>query len=297
MPMKKTRFFAWFATLLLLLQACTDDTALRPPKIRLSQGSNYTYKDTIGAPGQSFLTGIECTGTDNNLTNFIIQLNGQRYFDTGINTPNLYLNKAIIKGLDPTEEVEFIIRDKEGQSASTAFVLSLDPSAQFGPVEHLGPIRLGAQNNNTESFFALSTASAYTLEAAFNVQDIIDLVYYFDAEEDKNTLASPGANIASAIFPGPYGLDQWNPELKRTSRFKSTDINLTTFQSLPNDSLLLAAYGTTIGKRKAKLLSPGDTYVFNTHNNRKGLFYVHEVIGEDTGEIELSIVIQQKNEN
>ena len=111
-------------------------------------------------------------------------------------------------------------------------------------------------------------------------------------ESDENTIASPGANIDSSIFPGPGGPGNWT--VKNTARFLAPEgITGEDFSGASNDSLILFnAFEFDAGKRKAKKLQVGDIYSFVTDTEIRGMLIVNKVDGEATGYIECDIMIQ-----
>jgi hypothetical protein len=129
---------------------------------------------------------------------------------------------------------------------------------------------------------------------AYQNQSLIDLVYYFDPiTGDNNSIASPGANIDSTLFTGPWPIQSW--PVKNTTRFESATISPVSFNSSINDSLILAnTFPYASGKRKAKNLTAGNIYSFVSQTGIKGIFKVIDVSGTDAGSIKISLKIQDQ---
>nr|NQU91979.1 hypothetical protein [Bacteroidota bacterium] len=230
-------------------------------------------------------------GTSTRVTNLIIEVTSdaisQTYLDTSMNTLGFTINKSFVKGLANKEIWTFIIRDKNRLTNSTSIDICRDTATGFGPVRYIQNLMLSAQNNSDPgSFYSFESESVYTLQEAFEVQELIDLVYYFG--EDSHTMGSPGANIENGIFEGD--LQSWN--IRRTTRFIELNIPPEVFEVSTNDSLLIASYMEGSGKRKAKLLAPGMIFSFKTENLKYGIFRVIEVTGTDNGTVKIDVKVQ-----
>lgn len=270
------------------------DPSYPPPVIHFITDEGYLYSDTTLQLGASFKIGIQAQNPNVNLTNFIIRVESdvmETYLDSGMNTAVLNYQNTFTKGIKDSETWRFIIRDKDGKEANVSLVITKDNSSQYGDIIYYPSTTFGAQNNISGSFFSLSNDMIYTQVEAFNNQDRIDLCYYYDLiVTDGNTLASPGANIDDSVFPGPTGLSNWT--VRRTTRFKKTDLTAEDFMDASNDSLLIAAYGQSEGKRKAKNLLNGHIFSFKNEDGKIGLFKVNSVVGADEGTINISVKVQ-----
>jgi len=272
-----------------------EENAYPPPSIQLISNDGYVSNDTVLKLGEMFKIGIIAENPDVNLTNFIIRVESdvmETYLDSGMNTPVLNYEKTLVKGIKASEKWIFIIRDKDGKSAEISLNIQKDTSSTFGNIMYYPTVVLGAQNNTNGSFYSLTEDSVYSQPSAFNNQDKIDLCYYYDfIETDENTIASPGANIDETVYPGANGLSDWN--IRRTTRYTITDLTNSDFENAMNDSLLIAAYGQSEGKRKAKNLQGGDIFSFKNEDGKTGLFRVNSVLGADEGTIDISIKVQE----
>ena len=288
-----------FATLIVILTAILgcekEKTNYPPPSIQFITDSGFVYNDTVLALGETFKVGIIADNPNVNLTNFIIRVKSdefETYLDSGMNTPNLHFERNLVKGIKESEKWIFIIRDRDGESAEISFNVAIDSSSAYGNIFYFPSVEIDAQNNVRGSFYSLVEDSVFTLNQAFENQDKIDLCYYYDfIDTDENTIASPGANIDASVYPGENGLDNWT--IRRTTRYKLTDLTVDEFESAINDSLLIAAYGQSEGKRKAKNLQAGNIFSFKNEDRKIGLFLVNSVSGMDAGTVNISIKIQQ----
>ncbi len=291
----KKLLIIFMITITVIYSCEKKDTAYPPPSIQFISGSDYVSNDTTLKLGESFKIGIIAENPNVNLTNFIIRVESdvnEIYLDSGMNTPKLNFEKTFVKGIKTFEKWIFIIRDKDGNSAEISVNVKKDTSSAYGQINFYPTIVLGAQNNATGSFYALSEDSVYSQQNAFNNQDKIDMCYYYDfIETDENTIASPGANIDESVYPGANGLSNWT--ILKTSRFKLTDLTESDFFNATNDSLLIASYGQTEGKRKAKNLQNGNIFSFKNEDGKVGLFMVNSVSGTDEGTVDISIKVQE----
>jgi hypothetical protein len=273
-----------------------EETDYPPPSIQFISENGFVFQDTTLALGESFKVGIDAANPNVKLTNFIIKVESditETYLDSGMNTASLHYVKTLTKGIAAAEKWTFIIRDRNLKSSEISLNIKRDIHATYGDIVYFPSIEMGAQNQAmTGSFYSLTEDEIYELEAAFLHQETIDLCYFYDnIETDENTIASPGANIDASVFPGEYGLDKWT--IHRTTRFKFTDITQAEFENITNDSLIIATYGQSDGKRKAKNLQNGNIYSFKNEDGRMGLFLVNSVSGTDEGTINISIKVQE----
>lgn len=285
-----------FLLLFFVISACEKEKPNHPPpSIGFVTEGGFVYHDTTLALGESFKIGILAGNPNANLTNFIIRVESdiiETIFDSGMNTPSLHYENTFTKGIKDSEKWTFIIRDRDLKSSEISIIIKRDTSSAYGNIDYFPVVELGAQNNNTGSFYSLSKGEVYILEEAFLNQELIDLCYFYDfIDTDENTIASPGANIDESVYPGEYGLSNWTT--RRTARFKLTDITETEFENATNDSLLIAAYGQSEGKRKAKNLQSGNIFSFKNEDGKTGLFLVHSVVGTDEGTVNISIKVQE----
>jgi len=262
------------------------------PTIQLVASPGIISADTTIAVGQLMTFNIVAGNGSSNITNIIAIREGgigtsQRAFDTSMNTPQLNFTKTFTKNLAKKEYWTFIIRDRNRLSDSVSVLITLDTTAGYGPVIYYESLIMSAQNEpDPGSFFSFMSEVSYTLDAASQHQELIDLTYYYGPEE--RTMASPGANIEDDIFnPSPTG---W--ETRRTTRYIAIDLPPGAFDDAQNDSLLIASYTEGEGKRKAKHLEPESTYSFQTQDLKLGIFRVKDVEGTDAGLITLDIIIQ-----
>jgi hypothetical protein len=272
-----------------------DENDYPSPLINFINGTDYVSNDTILELGETFKVGIEASNPNVNLTNFIIRVETdgvETYLDSGMNTPELVYETFITKGIKEVEKWTFIIRDKDGKSSEIGFVITKDTVTNFGGINYYPSITMGAQSSGINSFFSLADGLTYSLEDAFNNQEIIDMCYYYDfVDTDENTIASSGANIDESVFPGDYGLDKWITH--RETRYKIADIQESDFDAATNDSLLIATYGLAEGKRKAKNLQTGSIFSFKNADGKVGLFVVNSISGTDNGEVSIKIKFQE----
>lgn len=275
--------------------ACSDEENTgQIPSLAILEGEGLVSQDTTIAPGQLMHFSVSARAGSFPLTQFLIRVisdSVQIYYDTGMYVQDLSWTGSFAKSFNDDEVWEFIVRDRYGQYASSSLNIKNDSLAGFGPVESRNHIMLGAQNNNvTGGFYSLIDQSVYFAEDAKNHQQDIEIIYYYQAE-DEHVLAAPGSNIEEDVFGEEDTPVNW--EYRNTTRYMPAGISGEQFDAIENDSLLLVSYIEGEGKRKAKLLVVGDIYSFKTQTSRFGMFRVNQLSGSETGSIEIDIKIQQ----
>jgi len=262
------------------------------PVIQFKTIEGYQYKDASFSPGVQYTVGIHATsGNGENLTNLIVESNGNRIFDKGYNQPEINEDILIVKNLDKIEILDFIIRNKSRKSDTTSLLISL-LQASNSPILRYNQIIIGAQaNSQTGNYFSYKNGQVYAQSEAFNNQLLIDVVYYYDPTGDANTFASPGANL-SGIISGTDSPEFWN--IRRTTRYSRLPLLIDDekFNKANNDSLIVANIFTD-GGRKAKQLIKNQYYGILTNENKYGLLRVESVEGEYNGTIKISTIIQK----
>jgi hypothetical protein len=284
----------------MILFSCEEEESKNygNPSIQIVSEPGFVSGDTTIAVNQIFKIKINAEFNGHNkLTNFIVKLNDERYLDLGIYQSSYDRIIEIPKGLIDVENWEFIIRDIEGNYASTGLTVYKDPNIVYGEIDEFIDIKLGAQNNTeTGSFFSFSNGNVYSLQEAYNNQEIIDLVYYYDDFEklEESIISSPGGNI-DAAFTGDYGMSNWLT--RNTIRYgrEKLPITIEQFDQANNDSLLISnSFAFESGGRKTKFLEPGDIYSFVREDNVKGIFKVVSTSGTSAGYITVDIKIQKQ---
>lgn len=269
---------------------------MAPPTICLDTSSGLLFRDTILAPGTNFSVRIVAEMGDANITNIVIKNthNGETisYFDTGVNNEQIAISKILTKNVYDSETWIFMAIDEKGGTASVSFTTICDTAAGYQDIKTYAGLILGAQNNSAYgSFLSLNSGHIWFQDDAFNVQDSVEMLYYYDSTGDANTIASPGANIGTFIYSGSTGPLNWT--IRNETRFYKTTYTATDFNNVHNDSLLLVAYDAINSKRKAKNLVPGDVFAFKTTHTKYGMFTVENVTGTDEGSLQFSIKIQK----
>ncbi len=281
--------------LISVLWSCEKTGEIKdPPRIEFIESPELTFQDSVFSTGQDMSFGIRAFAGSGNITNITIKKRTDTalaYLDTGMNTSYAECCKTFIKGFDDEEEWIFTVMDIHRMKASISLKIVRDTSNQFSVLKSYPEIIMGAQKSSLfGSFFSLKDTSVFFPDEAFLHQERIDFLYYFG--DDMNTISSPGANIEDGIFPGPQGLDQWS--VQRESRLLKMNIVVNDFESMQNDSMLIALFNEPESKRKAKNLASDDIYFFQSPDNLLGAFRVLEVNGQDTGIIRIALKIQDK---
>ncbi|MFA6482598.1 MAG: hypothetical protein WCW62_08485 [Bacteroidales bacterium] len=286
---------------LVLLISCKKENPEYPaPTIRFVTGNGLVMQDTTLLLNETLRIGLSAhTNSNQPLTHFhttLIKDSILTNIDTALYATSFNYDKEITKGIALTETRIFYVRDRDGRKSNEiSLTIRLDSLSVYGSIQYLPEVKMGAQNNDSSgSFCSLPGGKVSTTAEAFADQASVNLLYYYDLiEADKNTLASPGANLDASVFPGSSGLINWT--VKNTTRFAyQGNITPAQFDLCRNDSLIQAtSFEFETGKRKAKTLSNGQVYAFVTDTGIKGLFKITEVLGDENGTIK--IFIKMKN--
>jgi hypothetical protein len=270
------------------------------PEIKFLKSAELITSDTTLSINQKVKIGIEASSKSGapltQLTVISILDENKTSIDSGLFSNEFHYYKEITKGLAKSELWQFYVKDRDGNCSDTICLkLHLDENSGFGPIQSFENIVLGAQLYPDQgSFYSYETNQTYSISEAFNNQQMIDLLYYFDVvEADAHTIASPGANIDAAIYNSEMAPGNW--ATRTTLRFEYLpELTTADFESCTNDSLILAntfVFGS--GKRKAKNLSSGDIYAFVSETDERGIFLIQQRQGDADGFIQFSIKMQE----
>ncbi|PLX06366.1 MAG: hypothetical protein C0596_18025 [Marinilabiliales bacterium] len=287
--------------IVLIITSCQDEERFYPdPQIEFVTDANYVSGDTVLLLGDTVTIGIHAISqSDKALTHlhyFITNDSEVTRIDTGIHIDELYYSKIVVKNVYETETWSFYVRDRDGRQSDTiSITFTKGTESIYGNIRTIDNLTFGAQNNAViGSFFSFESNGIFDLQEAYQNQEKINLLYFYDfIDGDENTISSPGANIDESVYGSTYGTTQW--DIKNTTRFiYQEDILPEEFDQCQNDSLILFnTFEFITGKRKSKNLTADDIYSFVTEDGNRGLFKVNEVIGTDEGEITITIKMQE----
>ena len=264
-----------------------------PPVIGFVSDSGYLSSDTILIVGDRVQVGINATASSGNITFFQISMdNGTRsiLLDSGLNKPSLHYSINIIKSSSSFERWTFLVMDRDRNKDSIQINLGKSDSSHYGKIVTYNDIYLGAQENmDYGSFLYLSNGTVVNLHDAFQNQSLVDIIYYYGQYE--GTLSSPNEAEAPTIFAGVDGIANWT--IKNETRYDTTTLVMDDFDRASNDSLLLAVYEPTAGKRKAKYVIPGMVISFKSSAGKIGLMKIDELLPGTTGRMRCSVKVQE----
>ncbi|MBE0646509.1 MAG: hypothetical protein IH596_01875 [Bacteroidales bacterium] len=278
---------------LLILHSCKKEAASPLPDIAFKTDSGFVFQETTLPIGQTILVGISANGDETNITFFHVGWdNGQAQtlLDSGMNQSTFSYDLSITKTASVVETWEFLVMNRNRQFNSVKLILHRDSSSQYGSIQTIHDLVLGAQAYpDAGSFFSLTAKTRYFLDEAFQHQDSVDMIYYFDIYDA--TFSSPAESDAPALFTGPTGLANWT--IKNETRYDTTEIAPADFDLSLNDSLILAAYEPINLKRKAKYIEPGMVISFQDPRGKLGLIHVKEVVPGPAGYVLIDLKVQQ----
>lgn len=297
---RASRMHRWTIMCLLLglwvaiSSGCTkDNRSTLPPTIQFLHDSGYVSVDTSLIVGDHVTIGIEAQSSEANITFFQVSVNnGTRsiLLDSGLNASSLRYNLTVIKSASAYEKWTFLVMDRNRNLDSIQILLQKSDSSHYGKIKVYSQIELGAQENGTfGSFFSLHSGQVYSLAGAYQNQSLIDVIYYYGMYE--GTLSSPNESEAPSIFSGEMGIANWS--IKNETRYDTTLLTPIAFDKAQDDSLLLAVYEPTAGKRKGKFVLPGMVFSFKNYEGKIGLLKVEEVVPGTMGKMRCSIKVQE----
>jgi hypothetical protein len=210
--------------------------------------------------------------------------------DTAISLSSLNFEITTKASTTPgTEKWFYRVTDKDNETAEVSLTVTTVNSS--GPINTFTMKILGAQQSSTGSSFASASGDVYSLANAKANQTLIDWLYYYGAN-DEATIAAPDDDNALTVFNDPTnGLPTWS--IRNATRFNilSDAIN---WEAITDDQVILEQYnlGAVDGSRIIGL-GVGNYLVFKTASGKKGLIRVDAITTGDTGEITISVKVQQ----
>jgi len=282
-----------FACMFTAIISCKKETSSGPPKISFISDSGYTYHDTSLVIGGRIKVGVKASAVNGNITFFQVSCNNgkkQILLDSGLNRSALSYNLTIIKSSSAYERWTFLVMDRDRNLDSVQILVGKSDSSHYGRIRSYPDMLLGAQENTAAgSFLSFSTSQIFNLEEAYLNQGLVDLVYYYGQYE--STLASPNEAEAPSYFTGEHGISNWS--LKNETRYDTTSLTSAEYDEARNDSLLLAVYEPTAGKRKAKFVGAGMVISFKDASGKIGLIRIISTEAGAAGTIRCSVKIQE----
>ncbi len=238
------------------------------------------------------------------ITNLVVTLtteNGmETALDSGMYSDDFSYIRNISYGASKFEKWEFMIRDKNGKSASVSLTILKDTASAFGPIATYTSIAFGAQNNTQEnSFFSVLNGISYSRQEADANQSDINIITYFGdllSPSTEFTLSSPGENDVATFYPM---IANWaSPRNETRYKADSLSISQLEFDAAYNDSLIITNYtSASSGKRKFKIVREGYIIPFQVTigpaAGKRGLIRIKSMQNSITGHIIADIKVQK----
>jgi hypothetical protein len=290
--------------MLVLTYACKKDADHKPPTIQLISGIESPADSAVVAIGFPYKIGINVSKGDAALTNLVVTLTTESgvetAVDSGMYSDDFTYTRNISYGAGQFEKWSFMLRDKNGKSATTSITLVKDGNSEFGPITYLSSVTLTAQDNPLHnSFYSLAKATTYTQQDADANQSDINLITYFGdklSPPTSFTLSSPGESDVTTFYPA---ILNWAVP-KNETRYKpdSLSISPSAFDAAYNDSIIITNYtSATIGKRKFKTVRAGYVIPFQVtigpSAGKRGLILIKSLEDGLAGHIVADIKVQK----
>jgi len=156
--------------------------------------------------------------------------------------------------------------------------------------------RLGAQSNTAVGgFLSVSAKKVYTMSEAFQQQDKIDILCFYEEASGNNiALAAPGTGI-DGIFTGDNAPDNWTTTNQTYFTNPATEITTIQFDQLTDgDAVIQGYYDETVtsGNRKKKDMKVNDMYAFKTAAGTFGVLKVTAVEQGASGYVEFEYKVK-----
>lgn len=274
------------------------------PSLQLNMGNGYIADSSVVAIGFPYRIGISAGKGDAAITNLVVTLtteNGmETALDSGMYSNDFSYTRRVSYGASRFEKWQFMIRDKNGKSASTSITILKDLTSAFGLITTYSSVKLSAQNDVAgNSFFSVANGELYTKQNAEANQAGINIITYFGdllVPPTEFTLSSPGETDVATFYPM---IANWATP-KNETRYKPDSLSIPqgAFDAAYNDSIIITNYtSATIGKRKFKIVRAGYVIPFQVTigpaSGKRGLIRIKSVQAGTGGHIIADIKVQK----
>ncbi len=154
-------------------------------------------------------------------------------------------------------------------------------------------VNMGAQENAaTGAFYSVAENKTYAQDAAFQAQDKIDILCFFEVAGGNNiALASPGSGI-TGIFTGNSSVENWTTT--DTTFFCTTTLTPDQFDALTEtDALIESSYDPANARKKAKDMKVGDVYSIKIQSGQYGMLKVTSVTQGADGAVSFELKMKK----
>jgi len=284
--------------------ACKKETDKVSPTLQPITENGFAVDSIIVPTGYPYKVGISAGKGDAAITNLVVKLTNENgtetALDSGMYSNSFRYTRSISYGASKFEKWEFMIRDKNGKSASTSITIIKDPASTYGPVKTYADVKLVAQDNTQgNSFYSLANGISYPQQDAGLYQQNINIITYFGntlVPSTEFTLSSPGESDVVSFYPF---ITSWAAPRNET-RYKpdSLTISQAAFEAAYNDSLIITNYtSATTGKRKFKMARAGYVIPFHVtlgpEAGKRGLVRIKSLQNSRSGYIIADIKVQK----
>jgi hypothetical protein len=160
------------------------------------------------------------------------------------------------------------------------------------PEEIKNIVTLGSQLNTTyKGFFSVSEGKTYNQSEAFDNQDKIDIISFYDVAVTDNltSFGAPGSNIKD-IFTGDTAPANWTVKNQTYFTLPTSPITIEEFNALKDGDDAIQSYynsAQTSGNKMSKNLQVDDIRCFKTASDTYGIYLVLEVVQGENGYIKI----------
>ncbi len=184
-------------------------------------------------------------------------------------------------------ELIFSCTDKADQTYEKTFTVTKHTGTAANPIS-TWTATLGAQSATPGSFFASSTGNIYTMGTSTANQAVIDFIYYYGSANFA-TICAPNDETVTGVSGDFTWTQAWTT--KNATKFGTSAVTVAQFDAMTDDATI-STIGT-LTDTKLTNVQNGSLYAFTTAAGKKGLIKVTALTTGATGEISISVKVQQ----
>ena len=266
--MKKLLLFGLgvIASLSTLTSCKKDEVAIASPTVTFLNGvKDYTAK--VSDTAYTFVADVEAAGEISSIKIFEVATDGSESqkesvakFDS--DTKHSVKYTVNLAGVVTSKKFKITVTDKKDVTTSAVFTITAF-TKPAGAIEEYKATLLGSQYAKEGSFFSTTNGSVYTVATSAASSSLIDLIYYYSGGNGATIGGADDTNILDAY----KGISNWTT--KNATRFASTTISTTDFDSIKDDSKIESL--STFMDTKKIGLAEGNVIAFKTAAGKKGM--------------------------
>ena len=283
--MKRVFFvlIAFVITSVTLFTSCTDDTEEPdlPPTISFLAADTLISSNATVTVGETFKIGVNLVANATSQSKIaslrVTRItNNQTIFDQteNLNDDNINVYVEFTALNDPgTENIEFTVTDKDGQSAKKSLQITAEETAV--EVQKWTNVTLGSYNDVIGSFFATTTGAVLTITEGTANPAIVDFAFFLGTT-NGSSFAAPIDDVLLE-FSDFAAVANWNPR-NDTRLISPAPITAADFNSI-GTSYTFPTFNTASSVTLANQLNVDDVIYFKTAAGKLGFIKINSING------------------